>query len=352
MVETDQDRDVGRSPTPPRDRKWGRIILPALIVVLGLSAFGLSRFYSWATGASGLRAPVVIQVPEGASGSDVATILEQAHVIRSALGFRILARVKHSQPFRAGRFDLTTNMTASEALAALELEPKLADVRVTIPEGLDASREGAILATKLGFTAEAFASAVAAGGSSVPGYLPAGSPSIEGFLFPDTYRFFPDATPKDVIDEQVKQFQLEAADLGVTVGAKALGVTPLDVVIVASIIEREAKFAKDRPRVAEVIYNRLKAGMRLQLDSTVAYAAGKVGQALEHSDYKSTNPYNTYTHEGLPPGPISNPGRAALLAAMHPTHAGYLYFVLIDAQGHTAFTASYDEFLRLKAQAP
>jgi UPF0755 protein len=352
MVETETGRGAGGSPAPPKDRKWGRIILPALIVVLALSAFGLSRFYSWATGASGPQTPVVIEVPDGASGSDVATILEKAHVIRSALGFRILARVKHSQPFRAGRFDLTTNMTASEALVALEQTPKLADVRVTIPEGFDVSREATILATKLGFTAQEFENAATAGAFSVPGYLPAGSPTIEGFLFPNTYRFFPDATPKDVIDEQVAQFQTEANDVEVTAGAQALGVTPLDVVIVASIIEREAKFAKDRPRVAEVIYNRLKQGMKLQLDSTVAFAADKVGQTLQHSDYTSTNPYNTYTHKGLPPGPISNPGRAALLAALHPTHAGYLYFVLIDTAGHTAFTASYDEFLRLKAQAP
>jgi UPF0755 protein len=354
MLDTDADANTGLPPRTRKDRKLGRIILPALIVVLALTAFGLSRFYSWATGASGPRTPVVIQVPDGASGAEVATLLQKAHVIRSAFGFKILVRVKHSQPFKSGRYQLTTNMTAAEALAALELAPKLVQVRVTIPEGLDLNQEAAILATKLSFSADAFVQAATSGAFPMPGLLPSGTTTLEGFLFPNTYFFYPDATPKAVIDEQIGAvgFAKEAADLGLVEGARALGVSPFDVVIVASIIEREAKFPKDRPRVAEVIYNRLKQGMRLQLNSTVAYAVDKVGQTLAHGDFKSKSPYNTYTHDGLPAGPISNPGAAALTAALHPTQAGYLYFVLIDKLGHEAFTASYDEFLRLKAQAP
>jgi UPF0755 protein len=340
---------------PPRDRKIGRIILPVLVAVLVLAAFGLSRFYSWATGASGPRTPVVLEIPAGSSGSEIATLLQSHHVIRSSLGFRILARVKHSGDFQAGRYELTTNMTASEALDVLEQPPSkpiLRQVRLTIPEGFNVVQEAARVASVTDLSAQAYRAAATGGGFTLAGYLPAGTKSLEGFLFPDTYFVYPDAAAKDVIDEQLNRFGVVAGQIHLTDRAKALGVTPEQVVIVASIIEREAKFAADRPRVAEVVYNRLKAGMKLQLDSTVAYAAGKVGQTLSHADYRSRSPYNTYTHVGLPVGPISNPGKAALEAALAPSHAGYLYFILIDKAGHEAFTASYAEFLRLKHRAP
>ena len=120
----------------------------------------------------------------------------------------------------------------------------------------------------------------------------------------------------------------------------------------ASMIEEEAKYEKDRVRVAEVIYNRLRKGMPLQIDATTAYAVGKLGRKLTAADYRSKSPYNTYTHVGLPPGPISNPGEDSLRAAANPAVGDLLYYVVIDAAGHEAFTASYDEFLRLKARAP
>ena len=351
-------RDGGRGPGEtgaPKDRKLGRIVLPILILVLALAALGLGRFYTWATGASGPKSPVEIEVPAGASGSQVADLLQQRHVIRSAFGFRILARVKHSGSFDAGTYVFTTNMTASDALATLEkgpTRPPRTSVRLTIPEGFDAAQVAARVAGVVELPAAAYLKAANGGGYSVPGYLPPGTKGLEGFLFPDTYFVYKDATAKEVIDKQLAQFEHVASELQITQKAKSLGVSPLDVVIVASIIEREAKFPQDRAKVAEVIYNRLKKGMKLQMDSTVAYAAGIPGQHPSHADYLSKNPYNTYVHLGLPPGPISNPGEAALKAALAPSHEGYLYFLTIDKAGHDAFTASYEEFLRLKANAP
>ncbi len=367
MIERDTDTTMPRSgsgpgggeppsepPRPPKDRKLGRIILPVLIVVLGLTALGLGRFYTWATGASGPRTPVVVVIPPGASGSDVAGILQREHVIRSSFGFRILAKVKHSGAFQAGRYEMTTNMTASQALAVLEKPPARApSIRLTIPEGFDVAQVAARVSSVIDLSAQAYESAATGGGYAVPGFLPAGAKDLEGFLYPDTYFVYKDATAKDVIDKQLAQFEKVATSLEIAAKARALGVTPVQVVIVASIIEREAKFPQDRPRVAEVIYNRLKKGMRLQLDSTVAFAVGKVGQGdLTHADYLSKDPYNTYEHAGLPPGPISNPGEAALRAALTPSHGGYLYFVTIDKAGHEAFTASYAEFQKLKARSP
>ena len=342
-------------PGPPKDRKLGRIILPILILVLALLALGLGRFYTWATGASGPKAAVEIEVPAGASGGQVADLLQERHVIRSAFGFRILARVKHSGSFDAGIYTFTTNMTASEALATLEkgpVRPPRTSVRLTVTEGLDAAQEAARVAAATDLSASDYLKGATGGGYSVPGFLPAGSMNLEGFLFPDTYFVYKDSSAKEVIDKQLAQFEHIASALQITEKAKSLGVTPLEVVTVASIIEREAKFPQDRAKVAEVIYNRLKRGMKLQMDSTVAYAAGIPGQHPSHADYLSKSPYNTYVHVGLPPGPIANPGEAALKAALNPTHNGYLYFLAIDKAGHEAFTASYQEFLRLKANAP
>jgi UPF0755 protein len=342
-------RETGTTP-PRKDRHLGRIILPAIVLVLLLTAAGLAKFYTWATGASGPRTPVVVDVAEGASGGDVAGLLQDKGVIRSALGFKILIRFKHPGAFQAGRYDLTTNMTASQALAALEDGPVRPTVRLTVPEGFTIDQTAGRVAGALGVAAKDFETAATAGTYSLPPYLPARTASVEGFLFPDTYFFFPDATADGVIRTQLGQFDKEAKDLGLVDKAKALGLSPYQVVVVASLIEEEARFQQDRVRVAEVIYNRLQKGMLLQIDATTAYGVGKLGQKLTAADYASQSPYNTYVHKGLPPGPISNPGRDSLLAALNPGHGDLLYYVVIDAAGHEGFTDNYQEFLRLKAQ--
>ena len=350
MLDTVQ-QDAGVDP-PRKDRRPGRIILPVIVLVLLLTAGSLARFYTWATGASGPRTPVVIDVPAGASGSDVAAMLQQKGVIRSALGFRILIRFKHAGAFRAGRFQLTTNMTASQALAALEAEPVRPQLRFTVPEGFTIAQTAARVAGALNVGAGDFEAAATGGTYTLDPYLPKGTRSLEGFLFPDTYFFFPDATADTVIRTQLGQFGKVAADLDLVAKAKALGLSPYEVVVVASLIEEEARYQQDRVRVAEVIYNRLREGMLLQIDATTAYGVGKLGQKLTHADYASKSPYNTYVHTGLPPGPISSPGRDSLEAALNPAHGNLLYYVVIDGAGHEAFTADYQEFLRLKASAP
>jgi UPF0755 protein len=246
---------------------------------------------------------------------------------------------------------MTTNMTASQALDALEQPVPIKQIKVTIPEGFDIAQTAARVSQQTNVSAPAFARAANSGKYSKAPYLPAGE-AAEGFLFPNTYLFYEDATAADVINIQLNQFAQEAQSLHLVDKAKALRLSPYQVVIVASMIEEEARFQKDRVRVAEVIYNRLKEGMRLQVDATTAYAVGKLGQKLTSADYESRNPYNTYTHAGLPPGPISNPGRLALQAALNPAHGDLLYYVVIDEAGHEAFTDSYEEFLNLKGQAP
>jgi UPF0755 protein len=164
--------------------------------------------------------------------------------------------------------------------------------------------------------------------------------SLEGFLFPDTYRFSRHATPDIMLGTMVRRFRQEAAQLGMPVGPDTSRI-----VTMASLVEKEVKIDTERPLVAGVFENRLATGMTLATDPTVIYAAlldGRWRGAIYQSDLQSESPYNTYRHRGLPPGPIANPGVAALKAAMHPAQTNYLYFVA-DAQGHSRFSIDLKE---------
>jgi UPF0755 protein len=149
----------------------------------------------------------------------------------------------------------------------------------------------------------------------------------------------------------VAQFTKQAEALGFEAGARRLGLTTYQALIVASLVEEEAGVPGDFPKVARVVYNRLEAGMPLQFDSTLNYVLAQRKLHLTFEDIRTPSRYNTYLHAGLPPTPISNPGLRALRAALEPAPGDWLYFVAIDKKGHSAFTASYSEFLRLKAEA-
>ncbi len=167
--------------------------------------------------------------------------------------------------------------------------------------------------------------------------------SLEGFLFPDTYRFSRHTTPATMLATMVRRFRREAAAMGLAPGAELERT-----LILASLVEKEVGVSGERPLVASVFENRLRAGMPLQTDPTVIYAAlldGRFRGTIHASDLHAASAYNTYTHAGLPPGPICNPGAAALAAALHPAQTHYLYFVS-DAAGHSVFSATLEEHLR------
>ncbi len=352
MVDT-LDTLPKRSERHGRRRERGRGLI-VLLVLLGLligAVAAAGSWYAWATGASGPRTKIEVTIPTGASGSEVGELLKERDVIRSTLAFKILARFRgFSGGFEAGRYNtLTTNMTISEALAALKKGPYVESVSAGLPEGLNVQQTAERVNEQLGISVKSFVKAATSGSFSLPPYLPDGTKTVEGFLFPDTYDFLKDAKASDVIHRLIDQFGEEAADLPWD-QAKALGVSPYEVVIIASMIEREAKFDEDRPKIAAVIYNRLKKGMALQIDATVQYALNKY-EPLLLSDLSVESPYNTYLHTGLPPTPIASPGRASLLAALTPAHADYLYYLVIDAAGHHYFTDSYQDFLNHKNQS-
>ena len=168
--------------------------------------------------------------------------------------------------------------------------------------------------------------------------------SLEGFLFPATYDFVRGTTTKQLVAKQLQAFKRNWSRLDLRY-ARSKNLTPYDVLIIASMVEKEALAPDDRPRIAAVIYNRLHARMPLGIDATIRYALDVPGtEPLRESQLRNPTPYNTRLHAGLPPGPIANPGLASIQAAAHPTHANWLYFVRKPDKVHHFFTASYKEF--------
>jgi UPF0755 protein len=337
---------------PKRRRRRGLVILLSLILLLVATAVAVGAYYQWAIGASGPKTPVVLVIPRGATGADVADLLEKREVIRSTLAFQIFARFRgFSSGFEAGDYHLTTNMTVRDVIDVLKDGPLVESVRATFPEGLTVSQMAQRAHDQLGIKASEFVKLAESGDFVLDPYLPKGTKSVEGFLFPSTYDFLKDADAKGVIDRMLAEFRTQAADLPWQ-NAAGLKVSPYEVVIIASMIEREARVQEDRPKIAAVIYNRLKIGMPLGIDATVRYALDKPTGPLTQSDLNVDSPYNTRKVAGLPPTPIASPGLASLLAALSPAKADYLYFLVVDPKtGKHEFTASYDEFLRLKAKA-
>jgi UPF0755 protein len=337
---------------PAGRRRWGlRVGLVLVLVMAGVVIAGV-RYYDWCGKAAGPRDPVRFVVAEGANGSQIVEALHEQGVVRCGLVTRwLLRRSGLEGRFRAGSFELTTNMTPQEAFDVLTTPPEpVPTVRLTIPEGYRLTQIADRVQEVLGIPAGRFLKVVDEGGWSLPPFLPGGATSVEGFLFPETYEFVVGGTrPEEVIERLLDQFGHEAQTLPWG-KAERLGVTPYEAVVIASMIEEEAKLPEERAVIAGVIYNRLKLGMTLGIDATLLYDDPTPDGQLSSSDLGFDSPYNTRIHAGLPPTPISSPGRASLEAALDPARTDYLYYVLCGADGHHAFakTAAEHEANRVR----
>jgi UPF0755 protein len=220
---------------------------------------------------------------------------------------------------------------------------------VTIPEGSTENQTLALIAKNtevpLADLKEAASNPAALG---LPAY--AGG-HLEGFLFPATYDIEPGTTAVEVLSMMVDRFEESAASNGLVERAQALGVTPYQVVTVASLIEREARLKEEYPKVARVVYNRLAKKMTLGIDASILYGLGRTSGVLHASELAKDTPYNTRLHAGLPPTPIASPGDAALEGALQPAPGDWLYYVLAGKDGHQLYTASYAEFLKQVAKS-
>lgn len=220
--------------------------------------------------------------------------------------------------------------------------PKI--VKVVIPEGYTRAQI-AVLSHEDGLRGSYLAPSKRSSEIDLARYgAPTDTPNLEGFLFPATYEMYVGAPASQLVSNQLTAFR-ENFGGGEIHRAKLLGVTPYQLLIVASIIEREAAIPHDRPLVAAVIYNRLRLDMTLGIDATLRYALHDFSSPLTESQLHSNSLYNTRTHAGLPPTPISNPGAAAIAAAARPAHVSYLYYVAgADGCGEQVFSTSYAQF--------
>ena len=262
----------------------------------------------------------IVEIPKGASAGRIGRILAERGIIRSAVGFDLLARLTgKSAELKPGAYRLSPSMRPGDIMDKI-IKGEICAKWVTIPEGFTVRQIAERLAAR-GLVNEDRFLYLASNGRSFNVAFPHGD-NLEGYLFPDTYLI-----PIGVSEEAVIRQMLDCFNRRV-VGSTGHASMPLyEIVILASMIEREARVPKDRPLVSAVLRNRLNRGMPLEVDATVLYALGRHKSRVLYSDLEVDSPYNTYQYAGLPPGPIANPGLSCIEAALHPANVDYLYYV-------------------------
>jgi UPF0755 protein len=308
-----------------------------IFAIVVLAAVGIGGWLVWALQSTltpdGQK---FVMLHPGYSTRRIATELKSAGVIRSANAFILWHYFRHKRSLKAGEylFDKSAN--------ALEVHNRLArgDVyfhTVVIPEGftmfdIAQAMQDAGLGSREDFLKLAMSD------TALIADLAPEAKSLEGYLFPNTYEFTRTESMPEMVAAMVKQFRQVAREIGLNQDVEKT-------VAMASIIEKETAAPEERPQVASVYYNRLAKNIALQADPSVIYAellAGTYGGALHHEDMQVDSPYNTYRHPGLPPGPIGNPGKTSLEAAMHPAETHFYYFVS-DGNGHHRFASDLEE---------
>jgi UPF0755 protein len=295
-------------------------------------------------------APVTLDVAPGETTAQIAQQLVDKGVIGNVWWFRIMAKVRRVDGrIQAGRYELRKGMGTQAALDVLSGKAGLAGVEVTIPEGFTIRQIAARLGSRTKIRPDDFVTA-ATDGSVRSDVEPAQINSLEGLLFPQTYLVADQDTAAVVVRRMVDEFSRATASVDYSVPLEH-GLTKYQALIIASLIEREAKVPEDRAKVAAVIYNRLARHMRLQIDATAIYGL-PTHKVPTLADIRRPSPYNTYVIPGLPPTPIASPGLAALDAAVHPANINALYYVVCAPTGASCFTNSPAEFERLKRLRP
>lgn len=336
---------------------WGkRIVIGAgalLVLVLLVGGLGLLYFQSQVDPKGPAGPSVSVEIPRGSSTQRIASLLEQEGVVGNARNFRLYLRVKSAGPFQAGSYELRKNSAFDDVIETLSKGPKLTFQRLTVPEGLTIKQVAELVGKMPGRSAEKFLAATT-DGTVTSKYLPAGSTNLEGLLFPDTYNFEEKDDEHTILRRMVSSFDAAAAEAGIDDVAQGGLVDPYEALVVASLVEREARVPDDRGMVSRVIYNRLEKKMLLQVDATVIYALGRTGEKglrVLNKDLEVDSPFNTYRNPGLPPAPIASPGAASLRAAVAPTDGPWVFYVVIDAEGRHAFATTLAEHNRNIAAA-
>lgn len=328
--------------TPPKKRRscvgvFARLMLYMLVLLAVLAAgaaLGAYMIYDHVTRPGTGGETVRVEIPEGVTGLQAGEILAREDLIEHPLFFRLAIRLDNeSKPIKHGSYELQKGLSPTQLLHELQDGPDItiSNHKITIPEGLTLRQMSALFSNPQAFV-EAATDPARISLLGIP------ATSLEGFLMPNTYFFDEPPNEAEVVDRMLTHFQREYEKLVQAIPA-ADARDLVDVVTVASLVEEESRVDEERPLVAAVVYNRIRRGMPLDMDSTLQYALDKYGQRLLDRDKEVESPYNTYRNAGLPPGPISNPGAAALRAALQPADVEYLYFVSnADGKTHTFST--------------
>ena len=340
-----------RRATPARKKgPWVRRLLILLIVVV--LVFG--GYKAWGKASSYLNGPadytgqgagdVVFEVTAGANGMVIANALKKADVVKSAEAFYQLSiKDARAQSIQPGFYKLRKQMSAEFAMRELSDKANRVEGKVTIPVG---SRVGQIVsAIVAGSEIKQSALTAALKKPETLGLPAAAKNNPEGYLYPATYTVEPGTTATELLQSMVAKTLAVEKDLDIGTRANALGLSSEEILTVASILEYEAKKDADYAKVARVLYNRIKAGMALQLDSTVSYVSQRKGDVFTtDAERNNQSAYNTYQHTGLPPGPIGSPGQKTIEAALNPADGSWLYFVAVNLDtGDTIFSDTFAE---------
>lgn len=336
--------------------RTGRRLFVAALVLLGVVA--AAGFIAWNQVHDRIDPPgppgdlVELEIPTGSTTEDIGALLVDNDIITSATIWNYWTRIESVGPFQAGFYEFQTNSSFDEAVAVLDGGPRPPQLeRVTIPEGLTVSEILPRLADpETGvdrWSLEALQGALDSGEIRSK-YQPPDVTSYEGLLFPDTYEIDEDVDEAAFLRRLVAETDARLDALDVQNKAAALGRSPYEILVIASLIEEESRVPEERPKVARVVYNRLEQGIPLGIDATSRYEAEISGRGREDLDFDSDSPYNTRRVAGIPPTPIAAAGQASLEGALNPAEGDWIYYVLQDEQGNHFFTDSFREFNRAK----
>lgn len=323
---------------PLRGHPWRMATLVVIVTGFVVLIGGYLWVQSEAEPSGQLGPQVIVAIPAGSGVKTTGSLLETRRVIGSALAYRIWSQMNSLPGYVPGPYAFRENSSFAQVQSVLAGGPNV--FPIDVPSGFTVSELARRVGQLPGHFAKSF-ERVATSGAVRSKWQPTGVTSLEGLLASGTYIVPPGETDRQLLQAMVDRFDARAARLGLASGAAALGFTPYQMVIIASIVEKEGVLDKNMARVSRVIFNRLERGMPLQMDSTVLYSLGRDGGVVTSKDLRTVSPYNTYLNKGLPPTPTCFPSPRALEAALHPVPGSWLFFVVVEKDGTEAFSETY-----------
>lgn len=333
------------------------LLVGSILVAIVFITIVTQSYRFWIQDPSGKIDPTLITIEQGASFAQVADELEQDRLIASSFWFSVYAKLDGSAgSIRAGSYQIEPRMNYASLIDILTTSSTGQDISMTIPEGYSIDQIGEVVLSKFDITQADwdYWTGVNSPLESHAFMVEAQKPDnvdLEGYLFPDTYRFYPDATAETIVTALVDEMQKNVEGIeGIDDVEGIEDVASIhELLTLASVIEKEVPTSDDMKIVSGIFQNRLSTGMALQSCATVNYITGKDTPAVSAEDLEIDSPYNTYMYAGLPPGPIANPGLSAIESVIHPTQTNYFYF-LATPDGETIYASTFDEHVANKAR--